>query len=81
VENLKPGLNLVDVHFAAAERHVIVRFNGNFVLDHSTPFLITAPSQIRIGSSIEFGQVTRFPGRVIVMESGSTSPRGEPGLK
>jgi hypothetical protein len=81
VQNSKPGINLVDVHFSSAERHVIVRFNGDPVIDHSTPFLITAPSQIRIGSSTFWGRKAEFPGRVVAMEDAKTSPRGEAGLR
>lgn len=68
VKNFKPGFNLLDVHFSSVERHVIVRFNGDVVLDHSTPFLITAPSQVKIGSNTSFGQRTEFPGRVVAIE-------------
>jgi hypothetical protein len=72
VQNSKPGLNLVDVHFSR-ERHVVVRFNDEVVLDHNTPFLITAPSQVKIGSDTFFGQRTEFPGRVIVIDDGKAS--------
>ena len=75
VQNSKPGLNLVDVHFSSGERRVIIRFNGDVVLDHSTPFLITAPSQVKIGSNTVFGQRTDFPGRVIAIENGNAPAR------
>jgi hypothetical protein len=60
-----PGLNLVGLDFTPEDRTMSVTWNGNVVLRHRLRFLVTAPSQIRLGRDRTLGNNATFPWRIV----------------
>jgi hypothetical protein len=63
------GVNRVTLEFTPETRTMTVNWNGDTVLRHPLEFLITAPSQIRVGEESTFANPQRFSGRVYVIET------------
>lgn len=63
------GPNRVRLDFDPVSRTMLVRWNGEIVLRHTLPFLVTAPSQVTVGEDrAEIDpRPARFPGSVVVM--------------
>lgn len=59
------GLNLVEARFDPARHVMFIYWNGQLVLRHPLAFLITAPSQIKLGLDSTFLIKRRFPFRII----------------
>jgi hypothetical protein len=60
-----PGRNYAAIQFNPQDRTMTVTWNGNVALRHHLRFLVTAPSQIRLGWDPTLGNKTRFPGRIV----------------
>lgn len=61
-----PGFERIDLEFSPQDRIGVVSWNGQAILRHALPFLITARSQVRLGEDDFFGLKTEFSGRFIV---------------
>jgi hypothetical protein len=60
-----PGRNYAAIQFNPQDRTMTVTWNGNVALRHHLRFLVTAPSQIRLGWDPTLGNKTSFPGRIV----------------
>ncbi len=60
-----PGLNIAAIQFDPQDRTMTVTWNGKAALRHHLRFLVTAPSQIRLGWDPTLGNKTKFPGRIV----------------
>lgn len=60
------GFQRIDLEFSPGNRTAIASWNGEVVLRHALPFLLTARSQVRIGWDNVFGRKIEFSGRYIV---------------
>jgi len=61
------GFNLVEARFDPGQHVMFVYWNGQIVLRHRLDFLITAPSQIRLGLDSTFLLKRRFPFPIIAV--------------
>jgi hypothetical protein len=59
------GFNLVEARFDPAKHVMFVYWNGQIALQHRLGFLITAPSQIKLGVESTFFIKRRFPFRIV----------------
>jgi len=60
-----PGPNIAAIQFNPQDRTMTVTWNGNVALRHQLRFLVTAPSQIRLGWDPTLGNKSKFPGRIL----------------
>ena len=59
------GFNLVEARFDPAQHVMFIYWNGKLALQQHLNFLITAPSQIKLGLDTTFRFKRRFPFRII----------------
>jgi len=69
-----PGPNIAAIEFNPQDHTMTVTWNGNVALRHHLRFLVTAPSQIRLGWDPTLGNKTKFPGRIVPGTASIESP-------